>query len=123
MRSGKELGEKIDDSKNVSDKKFKVIHIFVILTFYLYLQAILESFSKREGRRQNSLDRYGQVQFTEDNKNQDDISIATKGDKHKAKPVLQRGRSRSFISLEETNKGKVLKIPFIFPFFHKIFLQ
>ena len=107
MRSGKELGEKIDDSKNVSDKKFKVIHIFVILTFYSYLQAILESFSKREGRRQNSLDRYGQVQFTEDNKNQDDISITTKGDKHKAKPVLQRGRSRSFISLEETNKGKV----------------
>lgn len=36
----------------------------------------------------------------------DDMTALGKGDKHRVKPVLQRGRSRSFISPEETNKGR-----------------
>ena len=36
----------------------------------------------------------------------DDMTALSKGDKHRVKPVLQRGRSRSFISPEETNKGR-----------------
>ena len=110
MRSSKSTDEPKSDTCNCisgSEKKLKVhysLYTTPSLIFNILIciyQSIFETFSKKDSRNTWQCQSLEHCSPTIDKKE----TGAERGQEQKRKPVLQRGRSRSFMSLTENIKG------------------